>query len=276
MAEASTTITLNDGNRIPAIGFGVFKLEDGTGCEEAVSVALEAGYRHIDTASEYGNEASVGRAMERSGLQRSEVFLTTKLWPGPDVRAVPGQLDRSLERLRTDYVDLYLIHWPIECYREAWSALERLKADAKCHSIGVSNYTVERFERDSFFATSTVVPAVNQIEMNVFNQRRDIVAYCRSRGILIEGYRPLAAAQKMGHPLVLGIAGRKQKTAAQVMLRFLLQSGCVALPKSSAPARIRENIALFDFTLNPEEMTLLEGLNDDDFYTLTWRPEGFY
>jgi diketogulonate reductase-like aldo/keto reductase len=273
---AQSTLSMNDGNKIPVIGFGAFKLEEGKACEEAVSTALEAGYRHIDTASEYGNEASVGRAVEGSGIRRGELFLTTKLWPGPDESTVRGELERSLERLRTDHVDLYLVHWPIECYKKAWGVLERLKADGMCRSIGVSNYTVERFERDSFFSTATIVPAVNQVEMNVFNQRRDLASYCRKKGILMEAYRPLAAARKLEHDALQGISRTRNKTAAQVMIRYVIQRGAVAIPKSATPDRIRENIDVFDFALSELELTLLENLNDDAYFSLTWRPKNFY
>jgi diketogulonate reductase-like aldo/keto reductase len=261
-------ISLNDGNAIPVLGFGTWQIPDGTECEAAVEAALAAGYRHIDTASDYGNEASVGRAIRRSGIPRRELFVTTKLFPGPDAREVRKEFARSLERLQMDSVDLYLIHWPKDCYREAWGVLEELQREGKCRSIGVSNYTVSRFESDDFFATARVVPAIDQIEVNAFIQRPDLAAYCRRKGIRLEAYRPLAGAKELANEVLQGIAEKTGRSPAQVMLRFLVQKEIIAIPKTVTPSRMRENIAIFDFTLEPADIARLEGLHDARYLSL--------
>jgi 2,5-diketo-D-gluconate reductase A len=271
--SAKTRVTLNDGNSIPLLGLGVFSAM-GAACERAVEAALQAGYRHIDTAADYGNETSVGNAISASGIPRSDVFITTKLWPGPDVRTVRDQVQGSLEKLRTDSVDLLLIHWPIGCYRKAWSVLLDLRAEGMCRSIGVSNYTIRRFEED--FPPGQVVPSVNQIELHVFNQQQELVRYCAGRGIALAAYSPLARAERMAHPVLRKVAAKVGRSPAQVMIRFLLQRGMVAIPKSATPVRIRENIAVFDFSLGSDEIKMLETLNDEIYFSLRWRPAGYY
>lgn len=273
--SAATRIELNDGNSIPIFGLGVFQSFDGAVCEHAVETALEAGYRHIDTAADYGNEASIGRVVSTSGIPRAEIFLTTKLWPPSDMREVRGKIQSSLDKLRTDYVDLFLVHWPIGCYRDAWKVLVDAKARGVCRSIGVSNYTIRRFEQD-FFPRESVLPAVNQIELHAFNQQRDLVRYCATRGIGIEAYSPLARGEKLKDPTVLSLARDVGKSPAQVLIRFLLQRGIVAIPKSPDPARIRENIDVFDFELDDAQMTALDELNDEAYFALHWRPPGYY
>jgi methylglyoxal/glyoxal reductase len=269
----SSTIPLNDGNRIPVLGFGVFKAEDGAECETAVRTALQVGYRHIDTASDYKNEASVGRAIKECGISRKEIFVTTKLWPPFEVANVRDEFERSLNRLQMDYVDLYLIHWPIRCYREAWEILVELKKKGKCKSIGVSNFTVKRFRKG--FPTK-FMPAVNQVEMHVYNQRRQLVRFCERKGIVMEAYSPLAKSMKLNNQVVGLIAQAKSKSPAQVMIRFLLQKGEVALPKSVTADRIRENSEVFDFALDADQMRKLEALNDESYYSNLMVPRGFY
>ncbi len=278
MAEemtGNTRITLNDGKTIPILGLGVFQSGEGRECERAVDTALQAGYRHIDTAAEYHNEAAVGRAISASGIPRSEVFLTTKLWPGPEVRKVRGQVQESLDRLRIDYVDLLLIHWPIGCYREAWKELVELRREGKCRSIGVSNYSIRRFEKD-FFPDTPAMPAVNQIELHPFNQQRELVSYCRGKGIALAAYSPLARGEKLADPVVKAVAKKAGKSPAQVLIRFLLQRGIVTIPKSANPTRIRENADVFDFSLDDNAMRQLEALNNDSYFALRWRPTGYY
>ncbi len=271
---AQTRVPLNDGNTIPILGLGVFSAR-GAACERAVDAALQAGYRHFDTAADYENEESVGKAVDESGVSRNDIFITTKLWPGPDVRTVRDQVKRSLEKLRTGFVDLLLIHWPIGCYREAWKVLVDLKLEGKCSSIGVSNYTIRRFKED-FPDSDVVVPAVNQIELHPFNQQRELVRYCAGKGIAAAAYSPLARAEKLDHPDLKAVAGIVGRSPAQVMVRFLLQRGVIAVPKSANPSRIKENFAVFDFSLGREEMTMLEMLNDEGYFSLRWRPAGYY
>ena len=220
MAEklnAKTRIRLNDQNTIPCIGLGVFSSAEGAVCQRAVETALEAGYRHVDTAAEYGNEASAGRGIVSSGIPREEIFVTTKLWPGPDVKEVRGQLLASLEKLRSEYVDLYLIHWPIGFYREAWKILVELKQEGKCRSVGVSDCTVKRFETDFF--PMAAAPAVNQIELHAFNQQRAPVMYCIDRGITLSAYSPLSRSEKLEDPVLKAVARYVGKSPAQVMIR---------------------------------------------------------
>ena len=273
--EPSARVTLNDGNSIPILGLGVFASQEGSICERAVEAALACGYRHIDTASDYRNEASVGRVIATSGLPREELFITTKLWPGADATAVPAQFQASLDKLQTDYVDLYLIHWPIGCYQEAWRILVELRAKGRCRSIGVSNYTIRRFQND-FLPRESVLPAVNQIELHAFNQQSALVTFCTARGIAVAAYSPLSRAEKLEHPVLVKLAAAVGKSPAQVLIRFLLQRGIVAVPKSSSPARIRENFDVFDFSLDEAQMKVLAGLSDETYFSLRWRPSGYY
>lgn len=272
--DARSRLTLNDGNSIPVLGLGVFSMQGST-CERAVETALEAGYRHIDTAEDYGNEAAVGKAIAASSVPRNEVFITTKLWPGPDVRTVRGQVTRSLEKLRSDYVDLLLVHWPIGCYRQAWDVLVQLKEEGKCRSIGVSNFSVKRFGKD-FPSPFSALPALNQVEMHPFNDQHALCAYCADRGIAVAAYSPLARAEKLSDPLLRQVAAAAGRSPAQVMIRFLLQRGVAAIPKSSQSARIKENISVFDFSLDADAMQKLEGLSNASYYSLRWRPPGYF
>lgn len=273
-----SSIGLNDGGRIPLLGFGVFQAKDGEECQQAVRVAIAAGYRHIDTAAAYGNEASVGRALAEAGVPRGDLFLTTKTpWDqSPDGLRVG--LDASLKALQTDYVDLYLIHWPLAdaSLPAAWATLQQFKAAGRCRSIGVSNFTIERFEK-AFLPHAGTMPAVNQVELHVFNQRDELVDYCRAKGMQIEAYSVLTRNKRLAgpHPVLAEVAAEHGKTVPQVMIRYVLQKGIVALVKSVTPARIRENAAVFDFELTPEEMRRLDGLNED-LVVQDWFPKGYY
>jgi diketogulonate reductase-like aldo/keto reductase len=260
---ASPTLPLLTGATIPQLGLGVWQSPRGEGTREAVATALRLGYRHVDTARIYGNEADVGDGLRASGVPRSEVFVTTKLWnddQGYD--SALRALDASLERLRLDYVDLYLIHWPVQGRRrDSWRALEKAHADGRARAIGVSNYLRPHLE--DLFGHAKVMPAVNQIELSPFLQRRDAVALCQSKGIVLEAYSPLTRGKRLGHPAVASVAKRVGRTAAQVLLRWGVQKGFVVLPKSTREARIAENAALFDFTLDAEAMTALDGLEEN-------------
>lgn len=271
-----TRIEMNDGNRIPILGYGVFQVEEGAGCKEAVLTALEAGYRHIDTAWIYGNEASVGSAIAASGLPREEIFLTTKTafdHSAPKIRSVFAE---SLEKLQTDYVDMLLIHWPFadEQIPEAWSTLQEFQKQGTCKSIGVSNFTVRRFE-EAFLPNVSSIPAMNQIEMHAFNAQQELVSYCKQKGMAITAYSPLAQAQRLSDETLVSIGSAHGKTPAQVMIRWLLQQGVVTIPKSTTPSRIRENADVFDFDLTVDDMTRLNQL-DEELYVLEWRPKGYY
>lgn len=276
LLSPDSTLALNDGNRIPVLGFGVFQVRDGSECENAVRAALEAGYRHIDTAHIYGNEASVGKAVAASGVPREKIFITTKTPPDQSPQGLRKGLENSLRLLRADYVDLYLIHWPLSdvTLAPAWETLQQFRAEGKCRSIGVSNITVQRFEK-ALLPHTSVIPAVNQVEVHVFCRRRELVDYCAGKGIVMEAYSPLARAQRMGDPTLARIAGECGVTPAQVMIRWVLQHGIVALPKSSHPSRIKENCAVFGFSLSDAQMAALDAL-DEEYYSLTWRPQGYY
>ncbi len=262
-------VSLNSGARIPQLGLGVWQAGGAT--KTAVATALGAGYRHVDTAAVYGNEAPVGSAIAESGIPRSEVFVTTKLWnQNHGYDAALRAFDTSLQRLRLDYVDLYLIHWPVPGLRlESWRALEELHASRRARSIGVSNFMVPHLEELS--GVAKVLPAVNQIELTPFLQRRDTVELCKKLGIRLEAYSPLTRGQRLSHPVVVGIAQALQRTAAQVLLRWGIQKGFVVLPKSVKRERILENAAVFDFQLDDSAMGRLDALEEG--LVTGWNPE---
>lgn len=280
MAELSmdSTVEMNDGNRIPLLGFGVFQLSEPAGCETAILAALEAGYRHIDTAFAYRNEQQVGNAIAASGIPRDRIFVTTKSAFDHNAGKIREVFAGSLERLRTDYVDLFLIHWPLndEGLPGAWETLLRMKEEGLCRSVGVSNITVRRFE-EVIFKHNDKVPAVNQVELHVYNQQPGLVDYCRGKGMVLEAYSPIARGKRLPDPgrALVDIAARHGKSVAQVMLRFLVQQGIVTLVKSQTPARIRENADIFDFVLNDEQMAAIKALNEDCFVR-EWEPDGYY
>jgi len=258
-------IVLNDGRAIPQIGFGVWRLDDGQS-PEVVGAALAAGYRSVDTAAIYGNEAGVGRALRSGPVPRQDVFLTTKLWndrQGFDTTL--RAFDESLERLGLDGVDLYLIHWPCpdrDAYVDTWRALIRLKADGRAGSIGVSNFAAEHLER--IVEETGVVPAVNQIELHPrFQQRRLRQVHARF-GIVTEAWSPLGQAKALDDPTLMAVAARHGRSVAQVILRWHVETGCVAIPKSANPARIAENIDLFGFRLTAEDHAAIAGLDRAD------------
>ena len=257
-----TTLQLSSGARIPQVGLGVWQTPSGTTTRQAVAAALDVGYRHIDTARIYGNEADVGAAVRASGVAREAVWITTKLWnadQGYD-RALRA-FDASLESLRLDYVDLYLMHWPVAGKRlDSWRALERLHQEGRARSIGVSNFLAPHLEE--LLAGARQVPAVNQIELTPFLQRRETRALCAKHGIVVEAYSPLTHGKRLDHPVVADVARRVGRSVAQVLLRWGLQHGLVVLPKSTKPVRIAENGALFDFTLDDRAMNELDALEE--------------
>jgi diketogulonate reductase-like aldo/keto reductase len=264
------TLALNNGVRIPRVGLGVFQSARGEETRQAVSAALRLGYRHIDTAAAYRNEEDVGRAIRESGIARAEIFVTTKLWNSDQgFDSALRAFGASLARLGLDYLDLYLLHWPVPDKRlDSWRALERLYAEQRVRAIGVSNFMVHHL--DELLAHANVVPAVNQIEVSPFLQQREVRARCAQRGILVEAYSPLTKGQRLAHPVVRDIAREVGRSPAQVLLRWGLQQGLVVLPKSTHEARIRENAALFDFTLGEEAMARLDGLEEG--FATGWDP----
>lgn len=265
MLDIASRTTLNNGVTIPWLGLGVFRSQAGQETEAAIAAALQAGYRHIDTAKVYGNEQSVGAALRASGLPREDIFITTKLWnsdQGYD-RALRA-LDESLAHLGLAHVDLYLVHWPVPALRlESWRALETALAEGKARAIGVSNYMVRHL--DELLGVARVAPAVNQIELSPYNfaARQAVVDMCNAHNIRLEAYSPLTKGRKLDDPRLQDIARPYGKSTAQILLRYLLQKGTVILPKSTNPARIRHNAAIFDFTLGADDMARLDALNEN-------------
>jgi 2,5-diketo-D-gluconate reductase A len=258
-------IRLHDGVEIPQLGFGVFQIppQDTQG---AVELALEAGYRHLDTAAAYRNEQGVGRAIASSGIPRDEVFVTTKVWNSEHgFDSTLAALDSSLGRLATDHVDLYLIHWPVpsrDRFVETWRALERIHDEGRARTIGVSNFRIEDLERLEDEADKR--PTVNQIELHPHHQQRDLRSWQEDHDIATEAWSPLAQGGILDAPAIVEIARAHDKTPAQITLRWHLQLGNVVIPKSVTPARIRENFDLFDLELSEQEMERIAALDRDE------------
>lgn len=265
----SSAVELSNGVRMPSLGVGVFKVPNREAYQNVLD-ALDLGYRHIDTAAYYHNEDAVGRAVADSGVPREDVFITTKVWNSDQgYDEALAAFDRSLELLRTDYVDLYLIHWPKSDKRlETWRALEKLLDDGRVRAIGVSNYLIRHL--DEVIANSEVVPMVDQVEFSPFLYQKELLEYCRSNNIILEAYSPLTRGKKLGDPRVVAVAERYGRTPAQVMIRWVLQKGMVAIPKSVHRERLAENAAVFDFTISEQDMAELDSLNED--YHTTWNP----
>ena len=265
-------VALNDGRSIPQLGLGVFQLGRGRETQQAVETALSSGYRHIDTASIYGNEGDVGRALRSSGLPRGDVWVTTKLWNSDHGGDRPRRaLRTSLERLGLDYVDLYLIHWPTHERLETWRLFEQFKEEGLARSIGVSNFLDHHL--DELAPRAHVVPAVNQIEMSPFLYRSRLATVTRTLDmeIAVEAYSPLTKGRRLDHPLLERVASAHGKSPAQVLIRWCIDKGFVVIPRSSRPERVRENAAVFDFRLSEQELTELDGL--DEGLTTGWNPE---
>ncbi len=255
-------VKLNDGNQIPAVGFGVFLIPNDGSTYKAVSEALKAGYRHIDTAAAYFNEAEVGKAVKDSGIPREEIFITSKLWlQDYGFEAATKGLDTSLQNLGTDYVDLYLLHQPYGDVPGAWKALEAAQKAGKVKSIGVSNMTPKIW--NSFVPQFDSLPAVNQVECNPFFQQKELRALLAPKNVKIEAYKPLGHGDTtlLQQPLLKALAKKYGKNVGQVILRFEVQDGLIVLPKSTNPGRIAGNLAIFDFALTAEEMDQIRALD---------------
>jgi diketogulonate reductase-like aldo/keto reductase len=256
------SVRLNNGLELPQVGLGVYLAARGEECRRAVREALALGYRHVDTAKDYGNEREVGEAIRSSGEPRAEVFVTTKLWnddQGYDEAL--AAFDASMERLGLDYLDLYLLHWPVPGKRlDSWRALERLAREGRVRAIGVSNFMPRHL--DELMARAEIVPAVNQIEVTPFLQQREVRAASGRHGIVVEAYSPLTRGKRIGHPVLAAVAREVGRTPAQVLLRWGIQHGMVVLPKSVQRERIAENAALFDFALPADAMARLDALEE--------------
>lgn len=269
-------VKLNNGIMMPQLGLGSWLTKDGPEVEQSVKMALENGYRLIDTAAMYGNEKGVGNAIKASGIKREEIFITTKLWNADQgYESTLKAFNASLEKLGTDYVDLYLIHWPmpkIDKYIETWKAFEKLYADKKIRAIGVSNFTIETLKK--LMSSTDIIPAVNQVELHPKFAQHDLREFCKEKNIQIESYSPLMhGGDVLNNYDIEQIANRHNKTIAQVVLRWHIQNGLIAIPKSVTPDRIRENINIFDFELSADDMQIIDAmdsgvrtnLNPDDF-----------
>src|SRR4030088_3563189 len=265
MTTTSTTTqartkTLADGNQIPLLGLGGWQAPNAPTTVNAVRWALELGYRHIDTAQVYGNEESVGRALRESGVARDQVFITTKF--NPSRKDPAAEAERSLQRLGTDYVDLYLVHWPQGGATRAWSGMERARELGYARSIGVSNFGVR--ELDQVLATATIPPVVDQVQFSPFEYRRALLEHALQRRVAVEAYSPLGTGRHISNQTVQEIAARVGHTPAQVLLRWSLQHDLVVIPKSTHRDRIEENAQIFDFTLSNQDMAALDGLDRTD------------
>lgn len=262
--------TLSNNYKVPNIGFGTFRTPSGEETEQSVLNAIKAGYRHIDCAAAYGNEKSVGDAIRKSGIAREELFVTSKLWN--DDKGYENTLaafQRTLEDLQLDYLDLYLIHWPIakaskenwqEVNSESWRAFEELYAQGKIKAIGVSNFLPHHLE--PLLATAKIQPMVNQIEFHPGMLQEEIVEFCKERNILVEAWAPFSNGQILKHPVLMEIAERYKKSVAQVSLRWIIQKGIVPLPKSVTPERIINNLEVFDFELSAQDVEKIDKLTD--------------
>jgi diketogulonate reductase-like aldo/keto reductase len=268
--DPGSTVTLRGGVEMPRLGLGVWQSAPGEETRDAVAAALAAGYRLVDTARAYRNEADVGAAVRASGIPRGDLFVTTKLWNsdhGYD-RALRA-IDASLASLGLEQVDLYLVHWPVEGLRgETWRAMERILAEGKARAIGVSNYTVRHL--DELLGEAKAPPSVNQVEFSPFLHQRALLAHCRRHGIQLEAYGPLVRGHRMDSPVLARVAAKHRRTPAQVLLRWGLQHDLVVIPKSVRAERIRENADLYGFALDAEDMAALDGL--DEGYRTSWDP----
>jgi diketogulonate reductase-like aldo/keto reductase len=263
-------LTLADKHTIPQIGLGLWQVKDQSQFDTAFSAALKAGYRHFDSAQIYNNEHMLGTAWQASGKKRDELFLTTKISVKNFLHSkVLSSFEESLTKLQTEYVDLLLLHFPVTILRKkAWQALEEIHQAGGAHSIGVSNYTIRHLEELKTHAKIT--PVVNQVELHVFLQQPELVKYCQENNIVVEAYSPLAHARTMDNQVINDIAKKHDKTYAQIMLRWLIQQDLVVLPKSVTPSRIAQNIDIFDFSLDQEDLDTL-AKQDKDLRTC-WSP----
>lgn len=265
-------LILNNGNKIPMVGFGTYKSNDQKGMDSVIS-AISNGYSLIDTAAIYGNEEAVGRGIKASGVLREDIFITTKLWrESLGYKSTKIEFEKSLNRLNLDYIDLYLIHWPANAKNynnwqqtnaDTWRAMEELQAEGKIRSIGVSNFFQEHLE--TLFQTANVIPSINQIEFHPGYWQQELVEFCKRQNIAVESWSPLARGKVFENEVLKAIANKYNRSVAQVCLRWIIQHDVIVIPKSSSPQRIKENINLFDFELTTAEMELINKLPEMGF-----------
>lgn len=261
------TVTLHNGVQMPGFGLGVFKVEEGQELVNAVKVAIRHGYRSIDTAAVYENEAGVGtairEALEESLVKREELFVTSKLWNADQgYESALAAFEATMEKLGLEYLDLYLIHWPVKGkYKDSWRALETLYRDGRVKAIGVSNFQIHHLK--DVMEGAEIKPMVNQVEFHPRLTQKDLLLYCQEQGIQMEAWSPLMQGELLNEPLLQEIGAKYGKTVAQVILRWDLQHGVITIPKSTKEARIIENASIFDFSLSEEDMNRIDGLNED-------------
>jgi len=267
--DFNTSIVLNNGVQIPVLGLGTY-LATGKEAYDASLFALQYGYRHIDSAAFYKNEKEIGQAVEDSGVKRDEIFVTTKLWNSDQgYDSALRAFEKSLNNFGFDYIDLYLIHWPLTGKRkDSWKALERIYEEKLARSIGISNYIIRHIEQLKTYAN--VMPVVNQVEFNPFLYQKELQEYCEENEIFIEAYTPLTRRKKFKDPVLRELAGKYGKTVAQILIRWALQIHTIVLPKSVNRERITENANIFDFEISEDDMAKLNNLNED--YRITWDP----
>ncbi|MGH7157982.1 MAG: aldo/keto reductase [Candidatus Saccharimonadales bacterium] len=261
---------LNNGTTMPQLGFGTWRIKDEAECTAAVKAAIEAGYRHFDTAQIYENEALVGKALKGSGIDRKDLFITTKIWnDNMWWTDLEESFDGSLKNLQTDYVDLLLLHFPVtELRRPAWRLMEKIAQSGRAKAIGVSNYTITHLEE--LLKESSIKPVVNQVELHVYLQQPQLVAFCQKHDIVVEAYSPLAHGYGLDNPTLAQIGKQYGKTPAQIMIRWCIEQGTVPLPKSTHAQRIKENIDVFDFKLSKNDLQKIDKLEQD--YRTCWDP----
>jgi len=253
---------LNNGIKMPWLGLGVFKIEDGKNVEDAIRVALETGYRSIDTAAFYGNETGVGKAIRESGIARQDIFLTTKLWNDSQrKKRTLAAFEESLERLDTEYVDLFLVHWPVPgFYQDTWQAMQKIYQSGRARAIGVSNFLVHHLE--DILSDGQTVPSVDQVEFHPLLVQPGLLDFCKNHKIQMEAWSPLMKGQVTTQPVIQKLAEKYHKSPAQIALRWDLQHEVVTIPKSTTPSRILENSQIFDFELSKADMELLDALDE--------------
>jgi diketogulonate reductase-like aldo/keto reductase len=259
--DIKSCTTLSNGVKMPWLGYGTYKIENGCSATDSVKQALEAGYRHIDTAAFYGNEEGIGKAIMESSVPREEIFLVSKVWnTDQGYEKTLASFEASIGRLGTEYLDLFLVHWPTPLMGETWRALEKLYRDGKARAIGVSNFTVEHLK--SLMANAEIMPMVNQVEFHPCLVQNGLREFCREKGIQLEAWSPLMRGRIFEIPLLGELAAKYGKSVPQIVLRWDLQLGVVAIPKTTNLSRIRENADIFNFEISDEDMARISGLDN--------------